>query len=115
MRTIIHTGPDQAESASRRHVLRRAGFKIIAAPDMSAAEQLGAKSCAELVDMLSDYHDGRFECGEGDAECIEQHLATCAKCAELLDDYKALSAAAKLLKNSEYLMRELGQPHIMSE
>jgi hypothetical protein len=68
---------------------------------MSTNDPHTTLSCSELVDKISDYHDGRFECGSDDAECIEQHLATCARCAELLEDYRALSAAAKFVDKSD--------------
>ena len=55
--------------------------------------------CEELARRISDYHDGRWRAGEG-AE-VEEHLAVCPRCAELLEDYRALSGAARLAPECE--------------
>jgi PAS domain S-box-containing protein len=49
MRTIIHVGPDHAESSSRRYVLRAAGFRVIAVSERGAVERLVAEHGADLV------------------------------------------------------------------
>ena len=57
--------------------------------------------CEGFNDKISDLHDGRWP--EGSAECaaVEEHLATCPRCAELLDDYRLISRAAEALRAVE--------------
>jgi len=71
------------------------------------AEPAGKRSCAEVSDKLSDFHDGRFPPGSAEAEDIESHLAVCPSCAEMLDDFRALSAAARLLRQTASCERDV--------
>jgi anti-sigma factor RsiW len=66
---------------------------------MSPDESSRQKCCAEGSTILSDYHDGRFADGSEQAGKVESHLATCPKCAEMLEDYRTISAAAQLLRD----------------
>jgi hypothetical protein len=65
---------------------------------MTSCDDSGQGCCPDREDCISDHCDGRFEPGSEKADEIEQHLATCTRCAEALEDYKAISAAAKVLK-----------------
>src|SRR6478736_1942681 len=49
MRKILHVGADHAAAASRRHVLRTAGFDVIATPEADDPEQLGREHDVDLI------------------------------------------------------------------
>jgi hypothetical protein len=66
---------------------------------MSTGEHGRLECCEKGSTLLSDYLDGKFPPDSPEAQKIEAHLAECLKCAEMLDDYKALSAAARLLRD----------------
>ena len=57
--------------------------------------------CEELAERISHYHDDRWP--KGSAECteVEAHLAECPRCAELLDDYRAITSAARLVRSTD--------------
>jgi hypothetical protein len=59
------------------------------------------QACADMLDRLSDFHDGRYAPDSSEATEIEQHLATCPRCAELLNDYRLISEVAKCLRDEE--------------
>ncbi|MHC4250702.1 MAG: anti-sigma factor family protein [Planctomycetota bacterium] len=61
----------------------------------------GRPCCEEFARRISDLHDGRWPAGSGDCTKVEEHLATCPRCAELLDDYRLLSKAAEALRSPE--------------
>jgi PAS domain S-box-containing protein len=61
MRKILHVGTDHAAAASRRHVLRTAGFDVIATPDADDPEQLGREHAADLIVLEPGSHAGQAE------------------------------------------------------
>lgn len=54
--------------------------------------------CERISASLSDYYDGRFEPTSAEALEVESHLASCQSCARILEDFRAISAAAEELK-----------------
>ncbi len=70
--------------------------------DESAAPSTPGRSCCEkFAESISDLHDGRWPAGSGDCVKVEEHLATCPRCAELLEDYRLLTRAAEALRATE--------------
>jgi hypothetical protein len=67
----------------------------------SAPSSPGKPCCEKFARRISDHHDGRWPAGSGDCEKVEEHLATCPRCAELLDDYRLLSKAAEALRATD--------------
>ncbi|MHC5054063.1 MAG: anti-sigma factor family protein [Planctomycetota bacterium] len=61
----------------------------------------GRPCCEKFAERISDLHDGRWPAGSGDCAKVEEHLATCPRCAEFLDDYRLLSKAAEALRAAE--------------
>ena len=57
--------------------------------------------CEEFAERISDLHDGRWPEGSDECTTIEEHLATCPRCAEILDDYRFISRAARALRETE--------------
>lgn len=57
--------------------------------------------CEELAERISHYHDGRWPKGSAECSEVEAHLAECPRCAELLDDYRAISGAARLVRSTD--------------
>ena len=57
--------------------------------------------CKEFAQRISDFHDGRWPPESSDCTAVEEHLATCPRCAELLDDYRLISEAAKGLRAAQ--------------
>ena len=68
---------------------------------MSTGDVEDRSCCPDLMEKLSAYHDGKYPEGSAEAEDIQEHMARCAHCAETLDDYRALSAAAKILRGAD--------------
>jgi hypothetical protein len=70
--------------------------------DEPAAPSTPGRSCCEkFAERISDLHDGRWPAGSGDCTKVEEHLATCPRCAELLDDYRLLTRAAEALRATQ--------------
>lgn len=61
----------------------------------------GQPCCEEFAQRISDMHDGRWPAGSGECVTVEEHLATCPRCAELLEDYGLISRAAQALRAAE--------------
>ncbi len=57
--------------------------------------------CEELAERISHYHDGRWPKGSAECSEVEAHLAECPRCAELLDDYRAITSAARLVRSTD--------------
>ena len=49
-------------------------------------------SCVQLVELLTDYMEG--ELSEGDQALVEQHVATCPPCAEVLAQLRVVTSLA---------------------
>jgi len=76
---------------------------------MTSCDDDGQGCCPDKAECISDHCDGRYEPGSAKADEVEQHLATCTRCAEALEDYKAISAAAKLLKAADCSDLDVGR------
>jgi len=57
--------------------------------------------CEELAERISHYHDDRWPKGSVECSEVEAHLAECPRCAELLDDYRAITSAARLVRSTD--------------
>jgi hypothetical protein len=66
----------------------------LSAPDEKAR-------CEEFAERISHYHDERWPKGSAECSEVEAHLAECPRCAELLDDYRAISGAARLVRSTD--------------
>ena len=67
----------------------------------TTASPCKGQTCTDFLKRLSDFHDGRYSPDSPEATEVEQHLATCPRCAELLSDYRLISEVAKCLRDEE--------------
>jgi hypothetical protein len=59
-----------------------------------------------MAEKLSHFHDGRWAADSAEATEVEEHLAVCPHCAEVLEDYRIISEVAKCLRDADATCRD---------
>ncbi len=57
--------------------------------------------CEDFAERISHLHDGRWPVGSAECREVEEHLAVCPRCAEILEDYRAITTGSELIRSAE--------------
>ncbi len=74
-----------------------------------AVTEHAGPDCCDFARRISDLHDGRWPVEACDCAEVEAHLAECPRCAELRDDYRAISRAAEVIRDTPVAEADCGR------